>query len=256
MLGYSPIYYRDLLANLIVREVSLRYRRSVLGVLWSLINPLLSMLIFVFVFQGVFKIIVPNYPVYVFSGQLAWNWFSASLSAATFTLFQGRDLVRKPAFPTEVLVLVTVSSNLVNYLLALPILFVLMLATGVHIDASLLLLPPILALQFLFTAGLCFFLSVLNVYFRDVEHLVAIGVGLWFYVTPIFYKPADNAPAYQAILALNPMAQLTLAYRGVFLTHQFPEASSLVRVTLIAIGSFVLGLLFFRRYKAGIVDEL
>lgn len=255
-MGRPVIYYWDLLSTLVGRDIRLRYRRSVLGILWSLINPLISLLIFIFLFQGILKVNVPYYPVYVFSGLLAWNWFSASLSTATFILLQSRDLIRKPLFPTETLVLVSVSSNLVNYVLALPILLGLALVSGLHLGVGLLALPLIVLVQFLFTAGLCFFISVLNVYYRDVEHLVAVVIGIWFYLTPVFYKSGGVERRYAVIFDANPMAHLMAGYRAVFLGQSFPALSSLLGVAVVAAVFFVLGFLFFRRYKGDVVDEI
>lgn len=249
-------YYWDLLRTLVSRDIRLRYRRSVLGVLWSLINPLISLLIFIFLFQGILKVNVPYYPVYVFSGLLAWNWFSASLSAATIVLFQNRDLIRKPQFPIQSLVLVNVSSNLVNYVLALPILLGLTLLSGLPLGLSMLALPLVVFVQFLFTAGLCFFISVLNVYYRDIEHLVVVAVGIWFYLTPVFYKSAGVEQRYAAIYALNPMAQLMEGYRAVFLGQGFPALASILEVSALSALVFVLGFLFFQYRKADVVDEI
>lgn len=255
-LSRTVVYHWDLLWTLIVREIQLRYRRSVLGIVWSLINPLLSLLIFVFLFQGVLKMTVPHYAVYVFSGLLAWNWFSSSLSAATYVLFQSRDLIRKPLFPTESLILVSVSSNLVNYLLALPVLLGLILLTGVNLDAAILVFPVVLVGQFLFTAGLCFVVSILNVYFRDVEHFVAVILTVWFYLTPVFYRSSGIDAHYAWIFAINPMAQFVIAYRGVFLTHTFPDTGVILGMTLVTLACFAGGFHFFRRFKGLIVDEL
>ena len=249
-------YLWDLLSALVGREIQLRYRGSALGILWSLINPLLSLLIFVFLFQGVLRIKVPYYPVYVFSGLLAWNWFSSSLTSGAYVLFTNRDLVRTPSFPIEVLVLTSVSSNLVSYILALPILIGLILVSGVPLSLMLVALPLVLFVQFLFTAGICFVISVLNVYFRDVEHLVAVAVSVWFYLTPVFYKTAGVTQHYSVIFALNPMAQFVATYRDIFLTHQWPDPLSFIRLFAISGVVFVSGLLLFRHWKVDVVDEI
>lgn len=249
-------YLWDLLSALVKREIQLRYRRSALGILWSLINPLLSLLIFVFLFQGVLKINVPHYPVYVFSGLLAWNWFSSSMTSSTFTLFTNRDLVRTPSFPIEVLILVNVSSNLVSYVLALPVLLGLILVSGVPLGITLLAFPLIVLVQFLLTAGLCFVVSVLNVYYRDIEHLVAVSIGIWFYLTPVFYKTGAVPAHYAIIFAVNPMAQLMNGYHAIFLTHQMPDTVSLFLLGAASSVAFAAGLMFFRHWKVDLVDAI
>ena len=233
-----------------------RYRRSALGMLWSLINPLVQLLVFVFLFQSVLKFQIAHYPVYVFCALLAWNWFNSSLTSATYTLYNNRDLMRKPAFPTELLAIVSIGGSLVNYLAAIPLLVGFMLLSGIGISAAILAFPAILIVQFLFTCGLCWFVSILNVYYRDVEQFVFIGLGFWFYMTPIFYQTNGISSRYHVLYELNPMAQLMGAYRGAFGVGTFPGLLAMLGVLGMSTILFLAGLWFFKRFKDEVIDEL
>ncbi len=248
--------YWDMITNLIWRDVQIRYRRSVLGILWSFINPLLFLLILNFVFQQVLPLKIPNYATYLFCGLLAWNWFSTTIQGANYIILSNRDLVRKPRFATETLVLVNVTAQLVNYVLTLPVLFGLLLISGIGLHWSVLWLPVIILVQFLFTLGLAFLLAALNVYLRDMEYLSSLGILLWFYLTPVFYDPKGIAPDLAWVFEVNPMAQLMINYRAILIYNSAPDFANLGKTALVAGFICLLGWLIFRKIKYGFVDEL
>ena len=127
--GQRLAYLRDLLREMVIRDMKLRYKRSVLGILWSLLNPLIQMLVFTFLSRGVLSLDIPNYPSFVFTGVLAWNWFQRALSLTAGAITGNRELIRRPGFPTAILPVATVATHLIHFLLALPILL-LFLAFG------------------------------------------------------------------------------------------------------------------------------
>lgn len=249
-------YYWDLVTTLVWREVRLRYRRSVLGIIWSMINPLLILVILSFVFQKVVPLNIANYPAYVFCGLISWNWFSACITSANNIILNNADLVKKPHFATETLVLISVGANMVNYLLTLPILFGLMLIDNIHLSWSLLFLPLIIALQFVFTTGIGMILAALNVYFRDTEHLATVALLLWFYITPIFYQSEGVPPEYAWVFNINPMAQLVKSYRQVTLGGSLPDAAGLGWTVLLTVVVGLIGYFIFRNIKHSFVEEL
>ena len=249
-------YYWDLISTLVMRDVQLRYRRSALGILWSVLNPLLMLIILSFIFQQVVPLGVANYPAYVFCGLIAWNWFSSSILASNNIIINNADLVRKPYFATETLVLINVGSNMVNYLLTLPLLLGLMIIDNLPLGWSLLFLPLIMLLQFILTTGVGMLIASLNVYFRDIEHLATIGITLWFYITPVFYK-SEGAPKDLAwIFDINPMAQLLKSYRQVTLGNSAPDLAGLAWAAFLAVVIGAIGFFFFRSVKHSFVEEI
>ena len=187
------IYVRDLLRELITRDLKLRYKRSVLGLLWALVTPLSQLMIFTFLFNRVLPLNIPNYTVFVFCGVLAWNWFNATLYMAAGSIVDNRDLVRRPGFPVAVLPVVTVGTNLIHYLLALPILIVFLLFDGGRITPAFAALPVLIAVQFAFILGLSYLIAAAHVTFRDTQHMLGVILMLLFYLTPVFYS-ADKIP--------------------------------------------------------------
>lgn len=254
--GRTIRYYWDLISTLVMRDVQLRYRRSALGIIWSLINPLLVLLILSFVFQRVVPLGIPNFPAYVFCGLIAWNWFSGSVLSATNLINLNADLVRTPHFATETLALINVGTNMVNYLLTLPILFGLLLWDNLPLGWSLLFLPVLMLLQFILTCGVSMLVAALNVYFRDVEHLSSVAIMLWFYITPIFYQSSGVPAEYRWVFDFNPMAQLLKAYRQITLNNSAPDLIGLGWVALMAVVIGAAGYFFFRKVKHSFIEEL
>jgi ABC-type polysaccharide/polyol phosphate export permease len=213
--------YRALIQSLVVRDLKARYRGSVLGFLWSFINPLLLLSVYSFVL-----LVLPGtkmggtYPVLMFCGLLPWTWFSSSLLESSTVLVSGGNLIRKVLFPAEVLPLVTVIAGLANFCLGLPILFAFILYFDVPIVwIDLLWLPVIILVQFTFTLGLALLLSALTVHFRDVRDLLSSILTLWFFATPILYQLEDVAKGLsdtaRDVMMLNPFAHLAVAYQQV-----------------------------------------
>ena len=215
--------YRALIQSLVARELKARYRGSVLGFMWSFVNPLLLLLIYSFVFMvvmpGARGAALEPYPLFLFCGILPWTWFSSSVLEASTVLISGGNLIRKVLFPAEVLPIVTVLAGLVNFGLGLIIVAVFIVILGVQVAWSLLLwLPLIVAVQLMLTLGVALLVSVLTVHFRDLRDLLANLLQLWFFATPIIYAASElrNAPPLvRQVLALNPFTPLAVAYQEV-----------------------------------------
>lgn len=227
-------YHRDLLANLVARDFRSRYKDSVLGLAWAVINPLLQLLIFYFLFRLVFSLKIPQYASLTFVGLLAWGWFAGTLNVAVTAIKNNPDLVAQPGFPTAVLPVVAVATNFMNLLVVLPVLLVLLAVEGAVLNASLLLLPLIFAVQFVFTLGLAYLLAALNASYRDVQHLLAVALQLYFYVTPIFYALSSVPESIRPWYALNPMMHLVEAYRDVLVRGVPPSGVAVGGLALIS----------------------
>jgi lipopolysaccharide transport system permease protein len=224
---FSELYnYRELIRNLVIRDLKVRYKNSVLGVLWSLLNPLLMTL----VFSVVFTVMLPNneidhFPLFFLCGFLPWSFLSTSLIGGTGSIVNNSSLIKKVYFPREILPVANVLSNLVNFLVALIVLFAVVFVFRARLTAAVLMLPLIIVAQTMFITGLALILSTANVFYRDTQHILEIVMQAWFFVTPIFYQ-ITILPQQKVLLGvtvdvqlwlrrLNPMASLVASYQDV-----------------------------------------
>jgi lipopolysaccharide transport system permease protein len=249
-------YLTDLLYELIRRDMKLRYKRSVLGVAWSLLNPLAQLLVFDFVFRRVLPLGIPNYTVFLFTGLLAWNWFQTSLLTGSGAIVDNRDLVKRPGFPFVVLPVVNVTTNFIHFLLALPVLLVFILLTGITLSPTILLLPAILAIQFLFTTGLVYGVATLQVMMRDTQYLLGILLMLGFYLSPVLYGIETVPEPYRVLYGLNPVAILVTAYRQILLQGELPSASKLLLLSVFAVMLTWAGYRLFQRTSLIFAEEV
>ncbi len=254
--AHRLIYVRDLVRELVARDIKLRYKESLLGVAWSLLNPLLQLLIFSIVFRYILPLNIPNYTAFLFIGLLMWNWFQASLVAATTTIVDGRSLIKRPGFPIPILPIVTVLGNLIHFLLALPVLLIFLLISGITPQLPIVLLPVIILIQFLFTLSLAYFLATIHVSFRDTQHLVTIGLLFLFYLSPIFYEGSAIPQDYQFVYRLNPILHLLEAYRAILMHGALPPWQPLALITLGAGILLIIGYRLFLRASYFFVEEL
>jgi lipopolysaccharide transport system permease protein len=254
--------YRGLVQSLVARELKARYRGSVLGFFWSFVNPLLTLLIYTFVFTVVMPGARPNelqpYALFMFCGILPWTWFSSSLLEAANVLIAGGNLIRKVLFPAEVLPIVTVLSGLVHFGLGLPILAAFLVYYRVPLDAGdLPWFPVIVFLQLLLTTGLALLVSSLTVHFRDVRDLLQNLLTLWFFATPIIYPLSVAPPNVQRLLNLNPFTHLAVAYQDVlFRPGPFVERWRLGVVAAEAVAIFLIGYFVFDRLRDTLAEEV
>lgn len=250
------VYLRDLIAVLIGREMKLRYRRSALGFAWSLLNPLAQLLIFGFVFARVLPLGINNYPSFLFCGLLVWNWFSASLYQSTDSIVGNRDLVRQPGFPSAVLPVITIAGQMIQFLLALPVLFFFLALNGIFPSIALLALPLLIFMQFIFTLSLAYLGATFHVTFRDTQYLLSIILLLGFYLTPVFYDASLIPEQYQAIYMLNPMYHLIQSYRQIFLFDQISNLLPLAVLGIVSTALLVVSYQVFSAASSRFVEEL
>ncbi|MGI8422720.1 MAG: ABC transporter permease [Chloroflexota bacterium] len=255
--------YRDLLLSLVRRDLAVRYRRSALGFFWSFLNPLLMMLVFTIVFQVVRPLSVRNYALFVLTGLLAWNFLAGSLSGAVRSITGNANLIDKVYFPREMLPLSVVLSNLVNFILSLAVFIPLALLMGAQLSAWTLTLPLIILVQLILVTGLALLLAAVNVYYRDAELILDVGLTGWFFLTPIFYElellPKQifglSFDVWRLVYTVNPMATLVTDYRYVLL-YEYP----VIRHTLISLVTglvlLAVGWAVFRRCAPEFAEEV
>ncbi len=254
--------YRGLIQSLVARELKARYRGSVLGFLWSFINPLLLLLIYTFVFT----VIMPNrnelaqpYAVFMFCGILPWNWFSSSLMEASGSLVAGGNLIKKVLFPAEILPLLNVLANMVHFFLGLLILAVFLIVYRHWPDpAGLLWFPVAVIVQLIFTSGLALFLAALTVHYRDIRDLLSNLLMFWFFATPIIYPWQDpNVSRFKWLFDLNPFTHLAVSYQEIlFFYGPVGHAKWLVALGVASVGVFLGGYWFFDRLRDSFAEAV
>jgi len=249
-------YYFDLTWHLVRRDFYLRYTGSMLGVLWSMLLPIAQLLVLVFVFQKVVPLEIEAYPAFVFSGLLPWTWFASCLIGAGGLFLTNRDLLRRPNFPWALLIVVNTLSNLLAFVVSLPILFGMLFFYSRPVSSTLLALPLLLLIQSLLTIGLSLIIATLNVFYRDVQHIMGIVVSLLFYLTPVFYRPDAVAEEYQMLLMLNPMAVMVTSYRAVTFYGAAPEWGLLLLTGAVSVALCGLGYLVYRTQQHNVIDAL
>jgi len=254
--------YRDLFSNLVIRDLKVRYKKSALGFVWSLLNPLMMMVVFTVVFTILTSPNIENFPVFVLTGLMAWNFFANTVTGAAGTIVGNSTLINKVYFPRELLPASLVFSNLVNFLLTLVVLFGFILAFKIHLTAMVLWLPVIIVIELMLALGIALIVSAVNVFYRDVSMLVEVGITAWFFLTPIFYQ-LERIPNMQLlgmdvwrwVYILNPMSSIITDYRYTLLYGLPP-----IRHTLFALVeaglTLALGYWLFRTLSPRFSEEL
>jgi ABC-2 type transport system permease protein len=243
----SLIRHRDLIWALVVRDLRVRYKRSALGLVWTMLQPLLTMSVMVAVFSTVFRFDLPNYPVYCLVGILFWNFFSQSIVASMVSLRANAAILHKLPLPKEVFPIATVVSGVVNLLLALVPLGIILLATGHPLHPSLLFLPVAILIAALFTLGMGLLLSPLAVFFTDVVEMVGVTLSLVMYLTPIFYPMGIVPERFRFVVRFNPVRSILEVFRDPIYFGKIPPLTHLTVALGFAFVALAVGAWAFRR---------
>ncbi|HET7037597.1 MAG TPA: ABC transporter permease [Thermomicrobiaceae bacterium] len=244
----EAFHYRSLVRNLVAKDLKVRYKNSALGFLWSLLNPLLMMIVFTFVFTQLLNQNIADFPVFVLAALLPWQWTQSALSLGTSTLVENAPLIGKVYFPRLLLPVSVVLSTMMNFVLALPALFAIMALFGRPFTPWILYIPVIVAVQAIFLVALLLILAPLHVFFRDTIVLVEVGLTAWFFVTPIFYPIEAIAPRWSAwVYRVNPMAAIVAEYRTILYHGGVPDPLFMARTGATAVVLLIAGYLIFAR---------
>jgi lipopolysaccharide transport system permease protein len=249
--------YRELLGFMVWRDVSARYKQSVLGILWALLTPLLTMVIFTIIFGKVAKIPTDGipYPIFSYAGLLPWLFFSQSLQKATISMVAERNLLTKIYFPRLIVPMAATLAPLVDLLIASSVLFAMMFyyqfTPTLH---SLYLLPLCVIWAWVTAVGVGAWLSAFNVYFRDVGQMIPFIVQVWLYASPVVYPASLVPPSFQWLYALNPMAGVIEGFRWALFAHGNPPGSAVLLSAAVSVVLFVTGGLFFKRMERSFAD--
>ncbi len=246
----------DLCRELVVRHLRLRYRRSMLGVLWSQLAPLASLAAITILFTRIVPVGIDDYAVFVLAGLLSWTWFASALTEAAESVVEGRDLVRSPGFPRRLLPVAAVGAHGVHLVLAVPLLLVATWIDTGRVPVTVVALPLIVLLQALVTLGPAMAAAAVNVRYRDVRHLVGVALMPLFWATPVFYG-VDRVPTeLVGWYRLNPLVGVVEAFRDVVVIGRWPTPAHLAWPLAFGILALVGGLTVFRRRAASFVADL
>jgi lipopolysaccharide transport system permease protein len=248
--------FRELLWVWTFREIRARYKQSILGGTWAILQPFSLMLIFTVVFSYLAEIPSDGipYPVFSYSALLPWTFFATSVSFSVNSLIGNMNLVTKIYFPREVLPFASIGAAFLDYLIASSIFMLLMLYYQVPVHPTLLYLPLLLLVQITLTAGVSLLVASIVVFFRDLRFVVPLGLQLWMYATPIVYPLSLVPERFQSIYMLNPMASLIDGYRRITLLGQAPQWEYLVIGMLITITLLCVAYIFFKKAESVFAD--
>lgn len=259
--------YRELVLSLTLRELKARYKNTVLGFFWSLLNPLAMMLVFTMVFTVFMSnTALQNFPIFILCGLLPWNFFTAGVMGSINAIVGNSNLVTKVYFPREALPIATVLANLVNFLLTLILLFAALILFRPHFSPWLWMLPLVILIQSCFILGLAFILSTLNVFYRDTLMVMDVAILAWFFLTPVFY-PMDQLPQsymlygielnlHRLMYVLNPMASIISTYRDLLYWGYRTDFDFFARTAITSIGVMIFGYWFFCKYSSRFGEEV
>src|SRR5215472_15967146 len=241
--------YRELIWALAIKELKIRYKRSVLGFLWALLNPAFMMIVLTLVFSTIMRFAIPHYAIFLLSVLLPWTFFSQSLSYAVESIVSNGDLIKKVAVPKLVFPMAAVVSNIINLLLSLiPLALLVPLLRHPFYWTWIYLPVPLLALA-IFTIGMTLFFAAVNVYYRDVSHILQVVLSAWFYITPIIY-PLDFIPEhYRWSFKLNPLIYVVNGFRLSVYYGQLPHLQSIAASFICAFLMLFIGFYLFRKHQ-------
>lgn len=249
--------YREMIISLVKRDLKGRYKGSVMGFLWTMINPLLQLAVYTFVFSVIMPSGVERFYLFLFVALVPWLFFSTCLSTGTTVIFAQQEMVKKIYFPRQILPISFTISQFVNMLLSFVVIFMVLIFSGIKFNfKALACLPIIMLVQFILCLGITFVVSALTVYLRDLEYILSIISMAWMYLTPILY-PIENVPeAYRGICYINPMTSIIVAYRDILYSSKVPEMGTLVIAVFMGILLLAIGLVSFEHLQRHFAEEL
>lgn len=243
--------YRQMIASLVKKDLRGRYKGSVLGFLWTFINPLLQLLVYSVVFSSVMRATnVDKYYMFLFVALIPWIFFSSSLTGGAMSILGNKNMITKIYFPREVMPIAYVTSCFVNMLYSFIVVFIAIIFSGIGINfTALLFLPLVMIIEYIFSLGVAMIVSAVNVYFRDLQHILGIIAMAWMYFTPIIYGINDVPEKWQRLFRINPMCHIITAYRDILYYKTIPDLPGLLITGAASVVVLVLGFAIFGKLK-------
>lgn len=249
--------YREMIFSLIKRELRGRYKASVLGFLWTFLNPLFQMIVYTIVFSFIMRSGIENFAIFLFVGLIPWNFFSTSVASGASCVVSQENLIKKIYFPRIVLPVSYVTSMFINMLFTFIVIFLVLFFTGYGINViAICFLPLVMVTEYILALGFCMLFSALTVYFRDLEYILGIVNMAWMYLTPILYTTDMIPEEFRTLFNLNPMTPVILAYQQILYYKDLPQTETLVHAGTVGIIILVLGTIVFEKMQKKFVEEL
>jgi lipopolysaccharide transport system permease protein len=250
--------HRNLIWELTARNLKVRYRRSVFGFLWAVLNPLLNALVYAFVFQVLLRSPIDRFLLFITIALVAWNTFGTSVIESMYIITGSSHLVSRVRFPHEVLPISVVLTNTINFFFAMPSIFLAMILTRTPLHVGVIYFPVTVVSAFCFSLGIAFVAAAVNVFFQDTRNFLDVVMGLWFFLTPTIYRIQDVFPSAARIVYIaNPMASIIESYRQMFYYNGgWPAPDFMARTLVSCIITLVVGWLVFASLSARFVEEL
>lgn len=249
--------YREMINAFIRRDLRGRYKGSVLGFLWTFINPLLQLCVYSLVFSLILKVDKPKYYLFLFVALIPWIFFSSSVQGGSTCIIAYKDMVKKIYFPREVLPIATVTTNFVNMLLCFIVIFAVVIFSGTRLYVpALLCLIPVLAVEYILALGMAFLVSAITVYLRDMEHILGIVLMAWQYLTPVLYEFEMIPERFRFLFSLNPMTPIISACREILYYSRVPDLTTLISAFVMGVAVLVIGWFVFSKLKRRFAEEL
>ena len=250
--------YKELLIELVKREIKARYKQSILGYAWVLLVPLLNLTVMSIVFSYFIRIPTGDTPyvIFLFTGLVPWMFTANAIAFATSSLVDNSSLITKIKLPTEIFPLASILSKMVDFLLTLIIFFLFIFIYRIPLQLTILFLPLVFLIQFILVVGISLVLSAINVYYRDVQNMIGVFITLWMYLTPVIYPQELIPQTFIPIFNLNPMMPIINAYRNIILYGVTPSWQSFIYSVVLSIIIFIFGYSFFKRRSRYFADVI
>lgn len=254
---FSRLYqYRELLKSNVKKDIRGKYKGSFLGVLWSFINPLLTVLVYAIVFPYILRVKQENYLIFLIVGVLPWTFVTNVVITGTRSVLDNAEIIKKVYFPREILPISVATSGLVNFIISCLIIIAFVIFSGIGLSKYALLLPVIAIIQYLLLLGIIFITSGINIYMRDLEYIMNFFLNMLFYATPIIYSVEMFPEKFRWILQINPLANIITEYRDIIFYKQMPNIPILIGTAAFSIVLVVVGYLIFRKVEKGFAEEV
>lgn len=254
---FSRLYqYRELLKSNVKKDIRGKYKGSFLGVLWSFINPLLTVLVYAIVFPYILRVKQENYLIFLIVGVLPWTFVTNVVITGTRSVLDNAEIIKKVYFPREILPISVATSGLVNFIISCLIIIVFVVFSGIGLSKYMLLLPVIAIIQYLLLLGIIFITSGINIYMRDLEYIINFFLNMLFYATPIIYSVEMFPEKFRWILQVNPLANIITEYRDIIFYKQMPNIPILIGTATFSILLVIVGYIVFRKVEKGFAEEV
>lgn len=254
---FNQLYhYRELLKTNVKKEIRGKYKGSFLGVLWSFLNPLLTVLVYAIFFPYIMRVPQENYLIYLITGIIPWGFFTNVVTTGCNCVYVNSGIIKKVYFPRSILPISTVVAGLINFFISCLVIILFLIIGGVGLSFNILWVFPIAFIQSLFSLGLLFILSAINVYIKDIQYIIGFFINLVFYATPIIYNTQMLPGKFQKLLNFNPMTHFINQYRNIFYYKTNPDFSSMLFIFILSLVILVIGYNIFKKLEKGFAEEV